>query len=375
MPLKVLVVDDSALMRKHLTTLLKAEGFEVQIARTGREALTELSFFKPDVVTLDINMPEMDGLTALAHIMTERPTPTVMVSSLTERGALATLEALALGAVDYIAKPGGTISLSIDAISSSIVQKVRAASEARIRGRSGRGDRYRAAAPAPAPISASASAAASARASLVKDATPRKRSYPASGSPFGLVLIGVSTGGPRTLEEVLPFLPANLPWPVLVAQHMPPSFTASLASRLNGLCPLEVREGVSMEELRPGNIYIARGGTDMVVAQRGSKLVIVNRPESPGHTWHPSVELLVQSAAELVPAEKIIAVQLTGMGHDGAQAMTDLRKAGGRTIAESDETAVIFGMPAELIKRGGAECVLPSGKIAQQIRQWIGRAS
>lgn len=373
MPLKVLVVDDSALMRKHLTTLLKAEGFEVQIARTGREALTELSFFKPDVVTLDINMPEMDGLTALAHIMTERPTPTVMVSSLTERGALATLEALALGAVDYIAKPGGTISLSIDAISSSIVQKVRAASEARIRGRAGRGDRATAA--MPAALSASASAAASARASLVKDAAPRKRTYPVSGSPFGLVLIGVSTGGPRTLEEVLPFLPANLPWPVLVAQHMPPSFTASLAARLNGLCPLEVREGASMEELQPGRIYIARGGCDMVVAQRGSKLVIVNRPESPAHTWHPSVELLVQSAAELVPAEKLIAVQLTGMGHDGAQAMTELRKAGGRTIAESDETAVIFGMPAELIKRGGAECILPSGKIAQQIRQWIGRAS
>lgn len=359
MPLKVLVVDDSALMRKHLTTLLKAEGFDVQIARTGREALEELPLFKPDVVTLDINMPEMDGLTALSHIMTERPTPTVMVSSLTEKGALATLEALALGAVDYIPKPGGTISLSIDTIADSIVQKVRVAARARIRGRQGRGAYEAQPAPEPAPV--------------MRAAPLRKRVYPASGSPFGLVLIGVSTGGPRTLEDILPHLPADLPWPVLVAQHMPASFTASLASRLNSLSSLDVREGASMEELQPGRVYIARGGSDMLVAQRGGKLIIVNRPESSSYTWHPSVELLVQSALEFVPAQNLIAVQLTGMGHDGAQAMTELKQAGGRTIAESDETAVVFGMPAELIKRGGAVSVLPSGKIAQQIRQWVER--
>ncbi|MBB1251414.1 chemotaxis-specific protein-glutamate methyltransferase CheB [Rhizobium sp. G21] len=363
MPLKVLVVDDSALMRKHLTSLLTEQGFDVQIARTGQEALEELAIFKPDVVTLDINMPVMDGLTALSHIMTERPTPTVMVSSLTEKGALATLEALALGAVDYVPKPGGTISLSIDAIASSIVEKVRTAANARIRGRPGRG----AEAPQPA-------APRPARTSVVEPAAPRRRIYSASGSPFGLVLIGVSTGGPRTLEEILPNLPADLPWPVLVAQHMPASFTASLASRLNGLCSLDVRESVSMEELRPGRVYIARGGSDMVVAQRTGKLIVMNRPESPHYTWHPSVELMVQTALENVPAQNLIAVQLTGMGHDGAQAMTELKSAGGRTVAESEETAVVFGMPAELIKRGGAGCVLPSGKIAQQIRQWVSRA-
>lgn len=363
MPLKVLVVDDSALMRKHLTSLLKAEGFDVQIARTGREALEELPIFKPDVVTLDINMPEMDGLTALSHIMTERPTPTVMVSSLTEKGALATLEALALGAVDYIPKPGGTISLSIDAIADSIVQKVRVASQARIRGRTGRGSHE------PQPVPAAVPGRPSPAPAVV-----RKRVYPVSGSPFGLVLIGVSTGGPRTLEDILPNLPADLPWPVLVAQHMPASFTASLAQRLNSLCALDVREGVSMEDLQPGRVYIARGGSDMIVSQRSGKLIVMNRPESPNYTWHPSVELLVQSALEQVPAQNLIAVQLTGMGHDGAQAMTELKNAGGRTIAESDETAVVFGMPAELIRRGGAGCVLPSGKIAQQIRQWVGRA-
>lgn len=363
MGLKVMIVDDSALMRKHLTQLLKSEGFDVHIARTGREALEELPFYKPDVITLDINMPEMDGLTALSHIMTVQPTPTVMVSSLTEKGALATLEALALGAVDYVPKPGGTISLSIDAIADSIVQKVKIAAQARIKGRPGR----------PAPDLRSGPAASSLRA-IASASAQQRRIYPASGSPFGIVLIGVSTGGPRTLEEILPLLPADLAWPVIVAQHMPAAFTASLASRLNGLCSLEVKESVSMEELRPGNVYIARGGSDLAIALRAGKLILQNRPESPKHTWHPSVEVLVQSALEAVPAQKLIGVQLTGMGHDGAQAMTDLRNSGGRTVAESEDTAVVFGMPAELIKRGGASCVLPSGKIAQQIRQWVNAA-
>lgn len=363
MGLKVMIVDDSALMRKHLTQLLKSEGFDVHIARTGREALAELPLYKPDVITLDINMPEMDGLTALSHIMTVQPTPTVMVSSLTEKGALATLEALALGAVDYVPKPGGTISLSIDAIADSIVQKVKVAAQARIKGRPGR----------PAPDLRSGSTPVAPR--VVGSAgTPQRRTYPASGSPFGLVLIGVSTGGPRTLEDILPQLPADLAWPVVVAQHMPAAFTASLAGRLNGLCGLTVKESVSMEELLPGTVYIARGGSDLAIALRAGKLILQNRPESPKYTWHPSVEVLVQTALEHVPAKKLIGVQLTGMGHDGAQAMTDMRNSGGRTVAESEETAVVFGMPAELIKRGGASCVLPSGKIAQQIRQWVGAA-
>lgn len=356
MGLKVLVVDDSALMRKHLTSLLASEGFEIRIARNGREALSELDVFQPDVITLDINMPEMDGLTTLSHIMTERPTPTVMVSSLTKRGALATFEALALGAVDYITKPGGTISLSIDDIARKLVEKVNIAASARVKGRI---ERRLADAPATErPLAAQA-------------APMRARAYATRPAAFGLVLVGVSTGGPRTLEEILSRLPATLPWPVLIAQHLPAAFTASLANRLNGVCPLNVEEAINMKEIFPGNVYIGRGGTDLAVARRNGRLVMLNQPESPDHNWHPSVEILVSTALDNVPPKSLIAVQLTGMGNDGAEAMAELKAAGGRTIAESEETAVVFGMPAELIKRGGASCVLPSGRIADQIRLWL----
>lgn len=358
MGLKVLVVDDSALMRKHLTSLLASEGFEIRAARNGREALSELGVFQPDVITLDINMPEMDGLTTLSHIMTERPTPTVMVSSLTKKGALATFEALALGAVDYIAKPGGTISLSIDDIARRLVEKVNIAARARVKGRI-----ERRLTDAPATARPLAAQAAPMRA--------RARAYATQPAAFGLVLVGVSTGGPRTLEEILSRLPANLPWPVLIAQHLPAAFTASLANRLNGVCPLNVEEATNMKEILPGNIYIGRGGSDLAVARRGGRLVMLNQPESPDHNWHPSVEILVSTALDNVPPKSLVAVQLTGMGNDGAEAMAELKAAGGRTIAESEETAVVFGMPAELIKRGGASCVLPSGRIADQIRLWL----
>lgn len=358
MGLKVLVVDDSALMRKHLTSLLASEGFEIRAARNGREALSELGVFQPDVITLDINMPEMDGLTTLSHIMTERPTPTVMVSSLTKKGALATFEALALGAVDYIAKPGGTISLSIDDIARRLVEKVNIAARARVKGRI-----ERRLTDAPATARPLAAQAAPMRA--------RARAYATQPAAFGLVLVGVSTGGPRTLEEILSGLPANLPWPVLIAQHLPAAFTASLANRLNGVCPLNVEEATNMKEILPGNIYIGRGGSDLAVARRGGRLVMLNQPESPDHNWHPSVEILVSTALDNVPPKSLVAVQLTGMGNDGAEAMAELKAAGGRTIAESEETAVVFGMPAELIKRGGASCVLPSGRIADQIRLWL----
>ncbi|OLP61806.1 chemotaxis response regulator protein-glutamate methylesterase [Xaviernesmea oryzae] len=389
MPLKILVVDDSALMRKHLVSLFKDEGFEVQIARTGREALIELPLFRPDVVTLDINMPEMDGLTALSHIMTEQPTPTVMVSSLTEKGALATLEALAMGAVDYIPKPGGTISLSINSIADTIVDKVKIAARARIKGQAPRQNaapatnppsRTPAARPSAKPAAAPAVARPSAppvrRPAGPVTAAPIRvapRSYATASGPFGLVLIGVSTGGPRALEEILPGLPADLPWPVVVAQHMPAAFTASFAQRLDNLCPLKVKEATSMEELRPGTVTIARGGADLTIGRRGGRLVSIIQPESPRFTWHPSVELLVSSALEVVPPRDLVAVQLTGMGHDGADAMAALKLGGGRTIAESEETAVVFGMPAELIRRDGASIVLPSGKIAGHIRQWLRR--
>ena len=347
--LKVLVVDDSALMRKHLSGLLKAEGFDVALAHNGQEAVEMVLSWNPDVVTLDINMPGMDGLTALSQIMVARPTPTLMVSSLTSKGALATLEALAMGAVDYVEKPGGTISLSIDSVAKSLIAKVRMAARVKMK----------------APRSQDRSQTLPSK-PIVKAAP---RNY--VDKTIGLVLIGVSTGGPRTLEEILPLLPADFPWSILVAQHMPASFTAPFASRLNKLCKLEVKEAGTLEEIQPGTVYIAQGGADMAVSERNGTLLVGRKPESSKHLWHPSVDVLVRSALDHLPAERLIGVQLTGMGYDGAETMAELKQRGGRTIAESEETAVVFGMPKELIGRGGASSVLPSNKVAAQIERWL----
>jgi two-component system chemotaxis response regulator CheB len=349
--IKVLVVDDSALMRKHLTGLLKGAGFEVALARNGIEAVEQVSTFLPDVVTLDINMPDMDGLTALSLIMMTRPTPTVMVSSLTTKGALATLEALAMGAVDFVAKPGGTISLSMDVVAKELIDKVSGAAKARVKG-----VRPRSAAPV----------------SAVPTSAPLQRNLlSVPNKAMGLVMIGASTGGPRTLGDILPLLPADFPWPVLVAQHMPASFTGPFSHRMNGLCPLQVREVCSLEPLLPGNIYVARGATDLVVGERSGRLMAISRPESLAHRWHPTVDVMVNSALQHMPPDRLIGVQLTGMGDDGAKAMTELKRRGGRTIAESEESAVVYGMPRELIERGGATRVLPAHKIASQLKLWL----
>jgi two-component system, chemotaxis family, protein-glutamate methylesterase/glutaminase len=348
--IKLLIVDDSALMRRQLAALFEAEGdFEIRLARNGKEALAENAAFEPDVVTLDINMPEMDGLTALSLLMEERPVPVVMVSSLTEKGALATFEALALRAVDFVAKPGGTISLSIDVIRDEVVSKVRAAAKARIRTARGLASRIRA---------------------ERKQAENRPAVVRRGTTGEGVVVIGVSTGGPRTLEDVLPLLPADFPWPVLVAQHMPASFTLPFANRMNDLCQLQVVEASRPMPLEAGTIYIGKGGADMVVTQRGGKPTVLAKPETEGFLWHPSVELLGRSVLEHCDPSRVIGVMLTGMGYDGADAFTQIKKRGGRTIAESEDTAVVFGMPAELIARGGASVVLPAEKVANQIIAW-----
>jgi two-component system, chemotaxis family, protein-glutamate methylesterase/glutaminase len=361
---KVLVVDDSALMRKLIVGVLRGGGYDVQTARNGAEAVERVVQWQPDVVTLDINMPEMDGLTALSLLMAARPTPVVMVSSLTEKGALATFEALALGAVDFIPKPGGTISLRVDDIEQLLLDKVRSASRAKL-GPAGRKPLARVKPMQPA-LGGGGPAAN-------EPAPPPARAPAASqsGAPGGLVLIGVSTGGPRTLEDVLPHLPASFPWPVLVAQHMPSNFTDTFARRMDSLCPLKAVEVAQPMPLEAGTIYIGRGGTDMVVSDRGGRLYAAPRPERPDVLWHPSVEIMVDTAMQHMPPQRLIGVMLTGMGNDGAAAMTRLRKAGGRTIAESAETAIVFGMPAELIELGGASLTLASTRIAAQLRAWL----
>lgn len=344
---KLLVVDDSALMRKYLKDLFAREpDFELDFARSGREALDRLHRFAPDVLTLDVHMPEMDGLTALSRIMVERPTPVVMVSALTSPDALLTLEALALGAVDHIAKPGQPLSPGMNALGELILQKVRAAARSRVR--------------PGLPSRPAASAAVRALA-------------PGSGDPPGVVVIGVSTGGPRLLEAMLPRLPATFPWPVVVIQHMPAMFTGPFAQRLGRHCALQVQEAADTLPLQAGNIYVARGGMDAVLLRQGGRICISPRPEDPDQFWHPSVETMMRSAMQLFTPRALIGVMLTGMGYDGAEAMAELRRQGGRTVAESEDSAVVWGMPGELVRRKGASQVAHQDEIPTILTRWLSR--
>ncbi len=360
---KVLIVDDSALMRRHLREILGDRGgFTVMAVRNGVEALAALDGFDPDVVTLDINMPEMDGITCLSHIMTRHPLPVVMVSSLTERGAEITLAALALGAVDFIQKPDGTISLNVDQVEQEILAKVTNASRARVRRAVGTGSKV---------------PGAREPADAQRDARRDRSgiSFAPATDAMGVVLVGVSTGGPGTLEEILPKLPRDLPWPVLVAQHMPANFTAVFARRLNDLCELTVVEAASMMPLEPGVIYVGKGDADIVVGKRPGGFIVNPTPADSQFLWHPSVARMVDSAIRAFPPERIIGVLLTGMGDDGAERMTELRRLGGMTIAQDEASSIIFGMPGELVRRGGASVVLPAGRIARQLATWLSPAS
>lgn len=387
---KVLVVDDSALMRRLITGVLSEAGYETQIAHNGTEGVEKLVQWQPDVVTLDINMPQMDGLTALSLMMAARPTPVVMVSSLTEEGALATFEALALGAVDFITKPGGTISLSIDEIAQQLLTKVRGAlrSRPKMAGSIRTTPQGKAAhSPRAAVTTSRRPPAAMGHASQATHAAthpahhapstphrPSQATRTAGTQHLHLVLIGVSTGGPRTLEDVLPPLPADLPAAVVVAQHMPPNFTDAFAKRMDRICAMRVREINAPLPLEHGQIYIGQGGKDIILMERLGRLVVTPKPETPGHPWHPSADVLVESAMRHLPAEQLTGVLLTGMGNDGATAMSQLKRHGGRTIAEAESTAVVFGMPQELIQKDGATLVLPCHEIARQLIGWLDRS-
>jgi two-component system, chemotaxis family, protein-glutamate methylesterase/glutaminase len=356
--IRLLIADDSALMRKLLEGIFSAEGdFDIRLARNGSEALTLVRSFDPQVVTLDVQMPEMDGLTCLDRIMLEAPRPVVMISSLTAEGAEATLEAIELGAVDFVAKPTGTVSIEIDRLRPLLVAKVRGAASARIRSTLRLRERIR----------------HRFEGAVRPKRSPRRpaESRDNAGAP-GLVLIGTSTGGPAALDTVLPELPLDFPWPILVAQHMPSSFTGPFARRLDRECKLRVVEVDRPMPLRPGTVYIGRGDADLVLAPRSTGVNAMCVPAQRDYPWHPSVQRMVASALEQFDAANLIGVLMTGMGNDGAEAMTRLRATGGRTIAEAESTAVVWGMPGELVKMGGAEFIQPVDDIAAAIIELVG---
>ncbi|MDR9469465.1 chemotaxis protein CheB, partial [Marinospirillum sp.] len=259
---------------------------------------------------------------------------------------------LELGAVDYIAKPGGTVSHNMQDIADELLNKVRTAagSKPRQQPRSG-GLRERLQSPEPSPA--------------------HRLRAASSTEAEGLVLVGVSTGGPSALETLLSGLSPHQEWPLLIAQHMPATFTSVLAQRLNGLCPLPVMEVNKPTPLLSGHVYMAQGDKDIEVRRRAGRLMAVPQPQAPERPWHPSADRMVESALELLSADQLIGVLLTGMGDDGALAMQRLHELGGRTLAESEETCVVYGMPRVLVESGGADQVLPIEAIAGQLKRWV----
>ncbi|MBA1334463.1 MAG: Chemotaxis response regulator protein-glutamate methylesterase CheB [Firmicutes bacterium] len=354
--IKVLVVDDSALMRKALKEIIMTDDSldVVATARDGQDAVEKVHDLKPDVITMDINMPVMDGLTSMQYILNDYPeVPVLIISSLTTEGALTTFEALELGAFDYVAKPSGTVSSNIHVVGREIIQKIKLAyknaNKKSIRDRIKR----RNAAVSP------------------KKAVPvRKVNIPKSAGLSKVVVIGISTGGPGTLMEVLPALPQELKAALIVIQHMPPSFTSSFAKRLDDACRFPFKEAEAGDILQDGRGYLAPGGYQLVVRREGGMLRLTNNPKT---VFMPSVNVTMESVLNAYGGKNVIGVLMTGMGDDGADAMVKIRNAGGMTIAEDESTAVVFGMPREAIERGGAEIVVPSYRIPAEIIKAINR--
>lgn len=313
----------------------------VDTARNGQEAIEKIKRLKPDVVTMDVEMPVMDGISALEQVMKECPTPVVMVSSLTHAGAVATLRALELGAIDFVAKTAGPIS-NISGIRTEILSKCRAAVKANF--------------------------SQLTRAQTSGTIPVLKRPYlPASGlSEERIIAIGTSTGGPRALQEIITKLPGSIPCGVLVVQHMPPGFTKSLAERLNSLSSVTVKEAEHNDVIRPGLVIIAPGDYHMLIEREGGKAVVKLNQQPPIGGHRPAVDPMMESVARIYGG-KTIGVILTGMGHDGAKGMQAIKRQNGYTIAEDQSTAVVFGMPKSAIELGVIDKIAPITGITAEI--------
>jgi two-component system chemotaxis response regulator CheB len=334
MALRVLVVDDSAFMRKIITDMVNSDPqlTVVGTAFDGLDALQKVSQLRPDVVTLDVNMPRMDGLTTLKRLMKQHPLPIIMLSAATQEGAETTWTALKLGAVDYIPKPSGQISLDIERVRDALVDKIKTAAQAKI---------------------------------ITHEPETRSPLRIKQKVKEKIIAIGASTGGPPALEKILVQLPKNTP-PILIVQHMPSGFTNSFAKRLNRLCSFEVKEAEDGDTINQGQALIAPGGYHMT-ATRDGRIQLDCGPTE--HGVRPAVDPMMRTAAAVYGSETI-GVILTGMGRDGASGMKAIKRGGGRTIAQDEATCTVFGMPRMAIQEGSVDKILPLSKIPEQILRW-----
>src|SRR5262245_46874224 len=338
-PVRVLIVDDSAVMRQLLSSLLSDDP-EIEVVGTAPDphvARERIKSLNPDVITLDVEMPHMDGVTFLRKIMTLRPTPVVMISTLTQAGAEITLEALEIGAVDFIAKPTQDLANAMAGLAAELQAKVKGAARARV------GVRRTPAAPAVPRIR-------------------QPRSHRAGGK---IVVIGASTGGVEALKVVLMGLPPDCP-ATLITQHMPPRFTAAFAERLNRECPMTVSQAAHDEVIEPGHVYIAPGSHHLEIQRSGGRSIcrLSDGPPVAGH--RPSVDVLFRSAARTV-GKSAVGVILTGMGKDGAEGLFEMRQAGAATLGQNEETSLIYGMPRVAFERGGVMRQYPLAHISDAI--------
>lgn len=353
--IRVVVVDDSALVRSLVAEIINRQK-DMECVGTAndpliaREMIRELN---PDVLTLDVEMPKMDGIEFLGRLMRLRPMPVVMISTLTERGAEVTMRALELGAVDFVAKPRIGLADGIRELAGQIVDKIRIAASAHIR---------RITQP---------TGSASVR---VAESLSQERI-----APFGristekLVCIGASTGGTEAIKEVLMQMPADSPG-IVITQHMPPGFTTSFAARLNGLCRITVQEAVNGERILPGHAYIAPGGKQFSVGKSGANYLCVVEDGDVVNRHRPSVEVLFLSVARIV-GRNAFGIMLTGMGNDGATAMRTMKDAGSYNYAQDEASCIVFGMPREAILCGAADEVLPLTEIAGALLKRLGGLS
>lgn len=346
-PIKVMIVDDSPFMRKAIERMLATDDIlVVGTARDGEEALEKIPKFNPDIITLDVEMPRMDGLTCLKRIMRDFPRPVLMVSSLTQEGAQATLDALAAGALDFIPKETSLATGSILQIQQDLQEKIRKLSKS---------PRFKKPSSGNPPSATRQTQPFTALKPAKSPATPGIL----SSSPMAeLLAIGCSTGGPKALQDLLPNIPKNLPVPCLIVQHMPASFTKPFANRLNSICQVKVKEAEQGEILVPGTVYIAPGGIHLCYRQKASQGSIELTPDPSDSLHRPSVDVMFHSIAKEY-SKQVLAMILTGMGSDGARGMEALKAKGAHTLAEAEESCVVYGMPRAAFERGCVDQVAP----------------